>query len=272
MKGLLLYLAGVLSTIVGSWIASKIHVYHDNRKLHHEELKQKVLSPIRTALDDSYASLVKHASAVISESWGTQQLVQGAKITEYPEVQGPVLQAADLRGNSERNLDEALLADARENHYRELIVSWERFRDSWTNHSQKCKSWASEVALRILSQSGLAAFPPLLGKPYVMHLRLAVLLYLRLFQIPTEPLRREERDGHWWLVDRSATLATGTEKQIDELLALLEGFLQTEKPTAEVLRQEAERLKSELDSLHQKLSLAIAERQLRRRCSMVTFF
>lgn len=33
---------GVASTVVGSWISSKIHVYHENRRVHLEEIKQKV--------------------------------------------------------------------------------------------------------------------------------------------------------------------------------------------------------------------------------------
>lgn len=42
----LAYLGGVASTLVGSWVSSKIHGYHENRKVHLEDIKQKVLSPL----------------------------------------------------------------------------------------------------------------------------------------------------------------------------------------------------------------------------------
>ncbi len=51
-------MTGVASTVVGSWISSKIHIYHENRRVHLEEIKQKVLIPISDFLTNDYAMLV----------------------------------------------------------------------------------------------------------------------------------------------------------------------------------------------------------------------
>ena len=70
---LLAFVTGVTSTVIGSWISSKIHVYHENRKVHLEEIKQKVLVPIRQNLADNYAALVKHKSFAVIGKWGTRK-------------------------------------------------------------------------------------------------------------------------------------------------------------------------------------------------------
>jgi hypothetical protein len=109
-------------------------------------------------------------------------------------------------------------------------------------------------------------------EPYVMQLRLAVFVYMRLFQIPTTPLRKEKHDQGFWLVGDSGTLATGSDEEITGLLALLDQLIGTEKHTAMKLQLEAKKLQSHLRSLSQNFSLAIAERRLHGKCSMVTFF
>src|ERR1035441_7589211 len=48
---LLVYVVGVATTIVGSWVSSKIHAYHDSRKAHLEDIKSSVLVPIRKELE-----------------------------------------------------------------------------------------------------------------------------------------------------------------------------------------------------------------------------
>ena len=61
---------GVASTVVGSWISSKIHVYHENRKVHLDEIKQKVLVPLKETLTEKYAALVKHKFFAVVELVG----------------------------------------------------------------------------------------------------------------------------------------------------------------------------------------------------------
>jgi hypothetical protein len=54
---LLLYVSGVASTIVGSLVSSKIRVYHDNKKAHLDDIKQRVLTPLSHGLAEKYGSL-----------------------------------------------------------------------------------------------------------------------------------------------------------------------------------------------------------------------
>jgi len=268
---LLIYVAGIASTLVGSWFASKIHVYQENKKQHQEELKQKILIPIRSALDDSYFSLVSHTSEVVSTPWARRSNLPDANVTEQPEVYGTILQVGDPRSRIEANLDEALLLDAGKTHYRELIAGWEEFRDGWTKHSHNCEAWVSKMAGLILEQSGLAAAQAPSGEPYVLHRELAAFVYRRMFQISTGALTLEDRGGQTWLMGRGGGIgffATGNGK---ELLGLVEDLLKSELRQAQELRQEADGLRADLKSLHQKLSLAIAEKKLRRHCAIVPF-
>ncbi len=268
---LLIYLAGIASTVAGSWVASKIRIYDENRKLHHDDLKEKVLVPLRKALAESYMGLVHHASAVVSETWGKTALHPHPKLTEYPEIHGPILHVADPRNVIEASFDQALYEDARCHHLRELISDWERFRDAWTAYAKTCETWVTRMADRILSDSGLRPHPSALREPYVMQFRLAAFLYFRLFDIPSDPLRKVKETEYFVLLQLGAA-ALGTEEQIDGLLRLLETVQEDERHTAKELRQEAGRLERGLQLLSLKLNLAIAERKLRRRCGMVTFY
>jgi hypothetical protein len=59
----LYYVSGVASTIVGSLLSSKIRVYHDARISHRDELKQKVLAPLRKNLEAHYLKTSIHSFA-----------------------------------------------------------------------------------------------------------------------------------------------------------------------------------------------------------------
>src|SRR5882672_9122092 len=65
LVGLLVWIGGVGSTVVGSWVASRIRVYDDNRKAHHDEIKQNVLMPLHDGLAGDYARLVTHESPAV---------------------------------------------------------------------------------------------------------------------------------------------------------------------------------------------------------------
>ena len=64
---LLAFIGGAGSTVVGSWLSSKIRVYHDNRKSHLEDLKQKVLTPFSDATGESFQRLLSHESPVVTD-------------------------------------------------------------------------------------------------------------------------------------------------------------------------------------------------------------
>ena len=70
---LLFYVGGVASTIVGSLVSSKIRVYHDNRKSHLDDIKERVLTPLHDGLTEKHSSLVTHQSPVVEEKWGLRR-------------------------------------------------------------------------------------------------------------------------------------------------------------------------------------------------------
>ena len=73
-KSLLIYVGGVVTTIFGSWVSGKLRVYDDSRKAHLDDIKQKVLIPLRDGLLEHYGPLVSHRShVVIGESRVRQQ-------------------------------------------------------------------------------------------------------------------------------------------------------------------------------------------------------
>jgi hypothetical protein len=76
-------ITGVASTVAGSWISSKIHVYHENRNAHLEEIKQKVLIPISDVLAGDFARLVEHKASAVLLVWGTRNRKEIASVTEY---------------------------------------------------------------------------------------------------------------------------------------------------------------------------------------------
>src|SRR5579864_6467313 len=87
----LAYLGGAATTLVGSWVSSKIHVYQDNRKAHLEDIKQKVLIPLRDALANQYSTLANHQSPAVLEEWGNRRRREAASVTEHQSEDGPLL-------------------------------------------------------------------------------------------------------------------------------------------------------------------------------------
>lgn len=267
---LLIYVGGVATTVAGSWIASKIRVYHDNRNLHRDDLKQRVLVPLRDGLIDSYQPLAKRMKpAILSNNWGTRGFNEGAKLTEEQVELGPLLTSEDPRADVEAGLDEALFADAKKYHYERLVSEWQDLASRWSAHVQECERWVSRIADRILMESGL---PPFQARgPYVMHIYLAALLYQRLFGFPTRPLKKGTVSDRPCLANDITTCALGEDQEMDKLLAILDNIREAERETADRLIAESRKLAEEATSLSSELGLAIAERKLHGRCRMVGF-
>jgi hypothetical protein len=116
---MLVYVGGVSTTIVGSWVSSKIHVYQESRKSHLEDIKQKVLLPLSEGLAEKYGSLVTHRSPAVIEYWGVRLRKENVSVTEYPNEHGPVL--AKMTPDVMTATDPALYADARKKHFQKLM-------------------------------------------------------------------------------------------------------------------------------------------------------
>ncbi len=276
---LLVWVGGAASTIAGAWVASKWHVYHDSRKAHLEDIKQRVLTPLRDGLEQHFRPLVFHSVPVIyAQMAATTEFHEKATVTEAPTEEGDVLQGAYPGAIVFGPLDSALLEDARKSHFSKQLSGVDSLYVRWGTHSGNCHSWVREMAQEILTHSGLPAFPNRMApeysayRPYVMHFRLAVFVYKRLFRIGKGWLTTENTGSVWGVSGDGATLATGSKEQMEMLVGLLNGLLVSEEAAARALKAKAGELQTNFQAVIPPLDRAIASRRLRRRCDLVTFF
>jgi hypothetical protein len=277
-KSLLIWVSGVAATIIGSWISSKFRVYDDSRKAHLDDIKQKVLIPLRDALQEHYGPLVTNRAHVVFDKWGVRQRKENASVTEYPNEDGPVLHKA--APNILASAD-ALFVDAKQRHFRRLVKQIEDFLSAWDAYANECNAWVLRLSDEILSESRLPQFPVVrFESPYVMHFRFAVFIYRRLFRSHDFVLYKRE-PSNWvrgtpssqWSIDGfEGTSAQGTEEQIDALLSFLDSLLAREKDTASRLLEKSSTLEKQLALVTAQLTYAIAVRRLHKRCDLVSFF
>jgi len=276
MLKLLIWIVGVATTAIGAWIASRIHVYDDSRKAHLEDIKQRVLIPIRDGLFEHFPRLTLGVEPIVSVQRGAIELFENAKVTEETAQHGEMLVAADPGRIILGSVDGALYRDAIKTHFFELSVMVDRFLEEWSAYANECRSWAAEISQLILSESGLVPFPPkpgpLVPRSYVMHLRLAVFVYARLFGMLTPALRTELQGAECGLYGDSVTLAWGSKEQIDRLVEVLDLLVQSVATKGRLLHHRLQKINEALGDVNRELEFAIASRRLRKRCDLVTFF
>ncbi|HEV2987037.1 MAG TPA: hypothetical protein VG759_01245, partial [Candidatus Angelobacter sp.] len=238
----LLWSGGAASTLVGawltSWLSSKTHSYHDALNKHRDELKEKVLEPLRRAIESGYSN------PSFSVEWQAKPYKSSASLAEMPVEFGPALSWSDLGKGIEDKLEQALLEDARITHHPELFSDWIKFRDSWSSHVARRVEWVQHMSEEILRWSILPAHPaPEPSGPYVMHLNLAKFIYHWFLQIPTGNLHIEaETNGAAILSDGSTSYAKGPGQKIDGLLQFLNSLVEINKVKASEFAQQLEKL------------------------------
>lgn len=267
---LLIYVGGVATTVIGSWASSKIHVYHENKKAHLEDIKQKVLNPLSDGLAEQYGSLVTHRSPVVVENWGVRQRRENASVTAYPNEQGPLL--AKVSPNILAATDQALYTDAKKQHFREVINRVEQFLIAWDAHADECYVWVLRLSDEILAECKLPTHPVPHASPYVMHYRLGVFIYRRLCHSLDFALSKRYQNPLWVLEGFDGTPASGTEQELDALLSYLDSLMLRERSTADRLLRNARALEQNLTSLRSEINYAVAARRLRHKCDLVPFF
>jgi hypothetical protein len=275
---LLAFTGGAASTVVGSWLSSKLRIYHDQRNAHRDELKQKVLIPLRDGLSERLNPLLFHHTAPIRVKPGViTEFRKKVAVTESQVEWGDAL-VTDLPGAIViSSLDSTLLEDCRKTHFEKLISEIEAFVRRCDDYTSESHLWVMDLAEEILKESGLPAFPnPVVGgsgpAPYVMHNRLAVFLYKRLFNLTAPALETSAIGMGWGLNGEDATLACGSEAQIVKLPTMLNHFLKVHENRARTLEEQARKLHKEFNELLPKMNYAIASRRLRKRCDLVPFF
>jgi hypothetical protein len=273
---LLVWIGGVVATAIGAWVTSKIRVYQDHKNAHHEELKKKVLEPLRSGLKQHFGPLVSNLAAVLHVDHAAREFNPKAKVTQDPIEEGPVLAAAFPSAKVFGPVDDVLLEDARKNHHRETIAQVDKLVSSWGVHAGEYHRWAMRVANEILTTSGLPAFPnrERVLRPYVMQFQLAIFVYKRLVQQPTRAIEIGGPDAYELRImtagDSSA--AVGTDAQLKTLAELLDKLIAREEPQVRKFRETAAGLHESYNKVIHSLDFAIASRRLRKRCDLVPFF
>jgi hypothetical protein len=264
---------GVASTVVGSWISSKIHDYHENRKVHLEEIKQKVLIPIRDVLTNHYAMLVTHQNSAVATQWGVRRRKEGVSVIEHQTEEGPVL--VPTIPNVEVACDPALFADAKKNHFSQLLTQFEQFSGAWRSHVYECQAWVVHLSKEIAKSSQMEPFPTAAaGKSFVDSYKLGLFVYRRLFGQCKYSLINHALDHppvEWTLEGFEGTSAKGTKQQLDTLVSILDALIIEEQGVADRLQANARLLEKTLSLVRAQLNLAIASRRLRKKCDLVTF-
>jgi hypothetical protein len=274
---LVVWIGGVAATFVGAWVASKFRIYHDNRKAHLDDLKQRVLTPLRDGLEKHFRPLVLNSAPVVFVKTSTTRFDEKAKATQEPLEQKDLLLLISPGAALLDELDPALLEDATKRHFAAQLEQVNKFVRDWDTYARTCHSWVMRIAGEISTASGLPEFPVRYTggatfRPYVMHLQLAVFVYKRLFHQRAPALHLEPMEPHWTLNGEGYTVALGSRQQIDFLTAQIDKLLEAEKETAKTLRSRAAELQKGFQELFPKLNYAIAARKLRKRCDMVPFF
>lgn len=256
-------MVGVATTVVGSWVALKIHIYYDSKKTHLDDLKKQILEPLSEEIKRFGSSLS------FSVDWGLQHYRDDAPSHESPLLEGPVLCASVPRpGQLYDVLDQALLEDARTTHYKELMASWESFRDAWTVHLDRRKKWVESIAQHVLKNSGLPAYPSWPTTQYVMHLRLAVFTYNRLTQQPNRNALSLSTDLHI-LTDGDTSVAVGPTGTVASISQVIDATIDTQRERATELHSEFAKLEAEASALSRKFSLEVSGKKLPRGCKLV---
>jgi len=274
---LLIWSGGVATTIAGSWIASKIRLYHDDRKSHHQELKDKVLLPLRDLLAEHHA-VFGHQTPVVTEKWDRFSIpVLDARPDQDAFHSGALLHSINPWPAALSGMDRALLEDAKRIHYKTLLAEISALASSWEAHTHGCLIWVSEVGAEILCTSKMNPFEPPYTPPYVNHLRLAVWIYRRLFHLQTEALHQTNQGQYWSIagaptvpmVSGVATMAQ--EEQNTLLVQTIEKITIANRERAAGLRRESEAIANQAVHLRSKLEYEMAKKKLRKRCDLVRF-
>ena len=270
------WIGGVATTTAGAWVSSRFHNYQQEWKEHRDDLREKVLQPTRMGLVKYISPFVCGKTPILVTEHAATGFDFEASVTVDPEKYGPVLVAKFPTASVFGPIDSALLHDVRTNHLPQLFAKFDHIDRDWMAYCADCHIWAMRLARKIQERSGLLAFPAADPRgPYVMHYRLAVFLYMRLFRFPTGAIQKEEKEmhpPHFWLKGGSYTLAVGSSEQMDALIAHLNKLQQSETEAVSALRDRAGALHSRYINFLEELDYAIATRQLPGRCEFVKFF
>ena len=272
---LLAWIGGAASTVAGSWFTNKIHLYYESRRAHLEDIKTNVLMPIRKELGE-YEVFVFNRQPLFSVMHTTTGYRDDVPLTESPLQAERVLTPAFPTGWLFRGTEPALTEDVRTNHFPDAAAALNQFVMDWASYTGECQFRVRRLANEILERSGLPKFPNAEAtewpSPYVMHLDLALLVYMRCFRFATSTLTVQHVSGSNYSSissDNSMVYAIGPEELLNKQLECLNALLSSERQTAERLLNQVIKLQEQFARVRRLLDLAIASHRLRKRCDLV---
>jgi hypothetical protein len=273
---LLGWIGGAASTAVAALFASKVRVYEDQKKAHLEDIKERVLKPIRAGFHEHFGLVISGQEPIVFVHRGATEFLDNAKVTEAQKEERELLATAFPGVSVFGGVDSALLQDATRNHFRDLAGRIDSFVMECSAYGAECHSWTAGMAEMILKRSCLCPYPPKGTGPgprfYVMHNRLAVFIFRRLYRMSAPGLIVEETNSGWGLHGETATLAFGEKSQVQSIADYLDGLLQSEADHARQLQLTLGKLQQSYNALMAELDFVIAARRLRKRCDLVPFF
>jgi hypothetical protein len=142
---------------------------------------------------------------VVREVWDRLAYARDARAEEDAGRHGLVLKIVDPWTEAFESTDRALFQDAKDRHHQVILSQVSTLAESWKAHCQRCVNWVSEIAESILKTSKMNSYPSSNVPPYVLHLRLGVFVYRRLFDLPTESLGKQPQ-GQYWSVEGAQTV------------------------------------------------------------------
>jgi hypothetical protein len=263
------YALGVGTTVVGSWIASKFHLYQQARSAHHVELRESVLVPIRTALQGQFYD------PLFELKWVTKKFNVDARCQDDPILSGLELHGPPAIDPSQFG-DAVLYQDAAERHYADLLRSWKHFVHSWNIHVTERKEWIQGIADSIFRESKLPLGDSGTAGRYILPIHLALLVSNRLRRRTTPTLSIRPTQPLVSFGDSlSSTYAAGEPHEIETLQNLINVMLaseSSERARAERLDLDLGRFEASRAALEHKFTDAITWKILPHGCRRVSFF
>lgn len=278
MGSLAMFLVGVLGTVgvgigsalfgavVGAWAQYKLGLYHGDRRTHHTALREKILEPMRLALKSCYGNALVEKAPICN--------VYLKIVRENPTVvQEPAVSFSDPAHVVEADLDTVLLRDARQNHYGDLCVEWDRLRTAYTSLLAGCEELVQGIANDARKVSSLPSGPPVsAGAPYIQDLALAADVYMRLFGFNVGPILVDHYPGGALLIARGTHKAEGSVQQIDKLKALLDGCSKSRAREVAEIRAQREKVWSAYSALLNSVATAIHDQNLPGKCKLAHYY
>jgi|HubBroStandDraft_6_1064221.scaffolds.fasta_scaffold08260_4 hypothetical protein len=269
------WVAGSASTVAGSWIASKIYLYHAHRDAHRDKLKERVLAPLLEYLENQFRPLVTFSAPTLEARWTELAFNEGAGSTEEPRGFGEVLETVNPWWEFKSAADEALYHDARSHHFQALIRRSEEFASGWQGYCESLLQWIHEMAREIERATEL---PPLKLGPgergYAAHVHLAMFVYKRVSQLQSGSLSRSSTGSSFYALSDAGgvTVALAAAPKIEHVILVVDALINSEQSKGDSFAERAGQLSAQLDALIGELKLAVASTSLPGRCGLVRFF